>query len=57
MTQDEKLTMSIPEAAALLGCSRNHAYKMVHEGVIPTIKIGRKLVVPKERFLKWVNGE
>lgn len=47
-------TISIEEAAAWLGISRNGAYEAVKRGEIPTIKIGRLLkvpVVPFERML------
>lgn len=39
-------TMSVPEAGAILGVGRNTAYNMAREGVIPTIRLGRRLVVP-----------
>lgn len=38
--------MSVPEAGAILGVGRNTAYNMAREGVIPTIRLGRRLVVP-----------
>ncbi|GJE48426.1 hypothetical protein GOFOIKOB_1456 [Methylobacterium tardum] len=47
-------TISIDEAAAWLGISRNGAYEAAKRGEIPTIKIGRLLkvpVVPFERML------
>jgi excisionase family DNA binding protein len=43
---DEKATMSIVEAGALLGIGRNASYAAAHRGEIPTIKIGGKYRVP-----------
>jgi excisionase family DNA binding protein len=38
--------MTIPEAARLLGISRNGAYEAAKRREIPTIRIGRRLLVP-----------
>lgn len=40
------LTMSVTEAAKRLGVSRNLAYEAARRGDIPTIKIGKRLLVP-----------
>jgi excisionase family DNA binding protein len=51
----ERLTVSVPEAAKLLGIARNSAYNAVHEGHIPHLKIGKRIVVPRvalERLLE-----
>ena len=46
MTQDCK-TLSVPEAGArYLGLSRNGSYGAARRGLIPTIRVGRKLRVP-----------
>jgi excisionase family DNA binding protein len=39
-------TITIPEAAKTLGICRNKAYEAARRGEIPTIKIGKRLVVP-----------
>ena len=50
----ERLTVTVPEAAQLLGVSRMTAYSAVREGSIPSVRIGRRLLVPRaalERLL------
>ena len=42
----KRLTMTIPEAAEKLGIGRNQGYEAAHNGQIPTIKIGKRLLVP-----------
>ncbi len=39
---------TIPEAAKKLGIGRNTAYEAARTGEIPTIKIDRRLLVPRE---------
>lgn len=43
----ERLTLTVEEAAAALGISRAFAYESVRRGDIPHIKIGRRILVPK----------
>lgn len=42
----KRLTMTIPEAAERLGIGRNQGYEAAHSGQIPTIRIGKRLLVP-----------
>jgi excisionase family DNA binding protein len=41
-------TKTVPEVAAELGIGRNAAYEAVKRGEIPTVKIGRRLLVPRD---------
>lgn len=51
---EDKLTLSIEEAAKQLGIGRNLCYDRVKTGEIPVIKIGRRLLVPKEALKKML---
>ncbi len=53
----EKLVYSIQEAANLLGISRSYAYELVRNGTIPALELGKKRVIPKEKFVAWINGK
>ena len=53
--ETEKLTLTVDEAAKILGIGRQLAYNRVKTGEIPVIKIGRRLLVPRkalERLLE-----
>ena len=48
-------TLSVPEAAQVLGISRSLGYEMARIGKLPTIRFGKRLVVPRralERMLE-----
>ncbi len=52
---DNRLVLSVPEAAKMLGLSRNGGYLAAARGEIPTIRIGSRLLVPRaalERLLE-----
>ena len=46
----ERLTYTVEEAARLIGISRNSAYEAARRGEIPTIRIGRRILVPRSRL-------
>ena len=50
------LMLSVPEVAAVLGISRAGAYELVRSDGFPTLRIGSRIVVPKEKFIEWVNA-
>jgi len=43
----ESLVLDVPTAGKLLNLSRATAYLLVNQGVIPSIRFGKRLVVPK----------
>lgn len=49
-------TLSVPEAAQLLGISRAHAYDCVRSGEIPSITLGRRVVIPRRAIEDLLNG-
>ena len=51
----EKAVYNIYEVAALMGINLPKAYKMVRQESFPSIRIGRRIVVPKEAFRRWLE--
>lgn len=41
--------------ANAIGISPSSAYELMHETSFPSLKIGNRLVVPKEDFINWVK--
>jgi excisionase family DNA binding protein len=50
----ERLTRTVEEAAAILGISRPSAYEAVRRGEIPSVRIGRRLLVPNAALAKML---
>ena len=48
--QTDRKTYNIEEAGKLLGIGRNQAYEAARRGDIPTIRIGKRLLVPRVAF-------
>ena len=49
------LFLNAEMAAKLLGISISSMYELMHEKGFPVLKIGTRLVVPKEKFRAWVE--
>ena len=41
--------------AKVLGVSPSSGYELMHQQDFPALKIGKRIVVPKERFIQWVE--
>ena len=55
--QVERRTVSVEEAGRILGISRGAAYACANDGSIPTIRLGKRLLVPKAALERMLAGE
>jgi excisionase family DNA binding protein len=57
-TYDElPVTISADEVAMVLGISRANAYSLMHTKGFPTIFLGRRMIVPKDKFIEWIEQQ
>ena len=52
----ESPVLTVEEAAVILRLSRGTAYEAVRRGDIPTIRIGRRLLVPRARLMAMLGA-
>jgi len=50
--RESPVFLTVEEAAGLLRLKRSHAYDLVKKGVIPSIRLGRFIRVPKEPLMR-----
>jgi len=55
-SMDQALTLSIPEAAKVLGISKYSAYAAASRGDIPILQIGKVRRVPKAQLMRMIEG-
>lgn len=53
---DLPLFLNADAVAKVLGVSPSSAYELMHEPGFPTLRIGSRMVVPKEQFVQWVSA-
>lgn len=49
------LMLNVVQVAAVLGISRAGAYELVHSEGFPALKIGSRIVVPKDKLREWID--
>ena len=49
------LFLNAETVAKLLGISPSSGYELMHQKGFPVLRIGNRMVVPKEKFRKWVE--
>ena len=50
-------TLNAQQVASILGISKNCAYTLMHSVGFPTIHIGRRMVVPKDKLFQWMDKQ
>lgn len=51
------LALSADDVAQVLGISRAKAYELMHSKNFPTIKIGKRMSVPKDKLIEWIDRQ
>ena len=49
------LFLNAKMVAKVLGVSPSSGYELMHEPGFPVLKVGSRMVVPKEKFIQWVE--
>ena len=55
--EDLPLMLSVPEMAAAMGISRAGAYELARSEGFPALRIGTRIVIPKDKLQEWVNKQ
>ena len=53
----EKLTLSVAEAAEVVGISVRYMYDLVKTDGFPTIQVGRRLLVSAKGLERWLEEQ
>jgi len=53
----EKMALSPSEVSAQLGLSINNVYTCIHAGKIPHIRLGKRILIPRQALERLLNGE
>ena len=52
---DLPLMLSVPELASVLGISRAGVYELVKEKGFPSLTIGSRILVPRDKLMAWID--
>jgi excisionase family DNA binding protein len=51
-----RIVLTVPEVAAELQIPASTVYDLIRRGEIPSVRVGRRIRVPKRRLEDWING-
>ena len=52
---DLPLMLSVPQLSKALGISRAGAYALVKQKDFPSLTIGGRILIPKDKLIAWIN--
>jgi len=55
-TREERLTFTVTEAAKLLGISRPAMYEAIRTNQIPSVRIGRRIIIPRVALINFLEN-
>jgi|GEM_PF-1564073 len=53
--KEEKLLLDAKDLQRILRINRNHIYELFHQSTFPSISIGKRYVIEKNNFKKWLQ--
>ena len=54
--EEYPIALSAEEVGCILGISRSNAYKLMRAKGFPTLHIGKRMLVPKDRLIRWIEA-
>ena len=51
------VTLCADDVAKVLGISRANAYNLMRSKGFPTLKIGKRMIVPKDKLIEWIDKQ
>jgi excisionase family DNA binding protein len=51
-----RLVLTVPQVAAELQIPASTVYDLIRRGEIPSVRVGKRIRVPKRRLEDWING-
>lgn len=54
---DLPLTLTVPEVGEVLGISRAKVYDLARSEGFPSMRIGRRILVPRDKLIRWIDEQ
>lgn len=51
------MALNAKQVAAVLGISRAGAYNLMRSEGFPTLRVGNRMIVPKDQLIAWINAQ
>ena len=51
------LMLTVEDVSHVLGIGLAHAYEVAHRRDFPTITLGSRIIVPRDKFMEWIDEQ
>lgn len=48
--------VSVPVLSRLFGISQSSCYELMHEQGFPSLRLGSRIVVPRDKLIEWIDS-
>ena len=55
-SSDARLSLTVSEAAGMIGICKPKLYELIHSGQFHTVRIGKKILISRQSVLDWIQG-
>ena len=55
--EEPSLMLTVPDVASVLGVSRAGAYELARSEGFQVLRVGSRIVIPKDKFLLWIEKQ
>jgi excisionase family DNA binding protein len=55
--QDLPLVLTMRHVQAVMGCAKDVAYRLPHLKGFPSVRIGKSIRIPRDKFFEWLNAQ
>ena len=54
--EDLPMFVSVPLLSKLFGISQSSGYELMHEKGFPSLRIGSRIVIPRDKLIEWIES-
>jgi len=55
--KEQDLVLRVIDIADILGISKSSAYQLVRQKDFPKVRIGKRIIIPRDNFFSWLNRQ
>lgn len=55
--EEMPMILSADHIAMFMGISRSSAYTLMHSQGFPLVRIGKRMLCPKDKFIQWLDAQ
>ena len=55
--EDLPLVMNVDDVQNVMGLSKTIVYELVNRESFPKIKVGKRILIPKDGFIRWLKSQ